>query len=164
MNEITAVSATLISLKTALDLGKAMLDAKGTIDQQKQVFELNRVILAAQESALSANEAQSALLKRIDALERKIADFETWESEKDRYRLFDVGSATGRPSVFVYALKENAGGAETLHYLCAKCFQHKKKSFLQATTRLEMRLRVHSCPECKSEFAFAPVVQPAPQR
>jgi hypothetical protein len=102
MSEVQAVAATLISLKTASDMVKAFLDVRGAIHEQEKIFELQRVILAAHQSALDAQETQAALLQRIRDLEEKISDFETWDSEKERYHLVKVGDE----SVFAYALKK----------------------------------------------------------
>jgi hypothetical protein len=155
MSEFQAVAATLTSIKTAGDMVKAFLDVQGVIKEQAKIFELQRVILAAHQSALESQEAQSTLLERIRTLEKKISDFETWDSEKQRYQMKDVNPTKG--SVIVYALKPEAAGTEPFHLLCAKCFEHRIKSPLQATPRLDMRLRIHICPECKTEYAFGHV-------
>jgi hypothetical protein len=162
MSEIQAVTATLISLKTASDMVKAFLDVRGAVQEQGKIFELQRVILAAHQSALDAQEAQSALLKRIYDLEQKIADFETWDSEKERYGLIKVGDA----SVFAYALKDEAKGTEPFHLLCAKCYQHRKKSILQDTpiSIVASKPRSTFCPECKTTFSFCGVSEPPPTK
>jgi hypothetical protein len=157
MSEVQAVAATLVSLKTAADMLKAFIDVRGAIQEQGKVFELQRVILSAHQSALDAQEAQTTLLTRIGELEKKIADFETWDREKDRYELKNVGV---RGPVLVYAIKESAQGGEPFHLLCPKCYQHRLKSPLQATTEVKIGLRVHLCPECKTEFAFSIVREP----
>jgi hypothetical protein len=69
MSDLRDAAAVLGSLKAAYDLSKAFLDVRGTVQQQGKVFELQSVILAAQQSALSAQEAQSTLSTRISELE-----------------------------------------------------------------------------------------------
>ena len=153
MNEIQAIAATLASLKTAGDMAKAFLDLQGAIKEQGKIFELNRIILSATQSALDAQATQSALLERIRSLEKQISDFETWEREKERYNMKDVNPARG--SVFAYALKPDSAGTEPVHLLCAKCFQHRLKSMLQGSPKIEKGQRIHFCPECKTEYAIA---------
>ena len=162
MSEFQAVAATLASLNTAGNIVKAFLDVRGAIQEQGKIFELQRVILAAHQSALSAQEPQSALLQRIRDLEKQIADFETWEREKPRYQMMDVNPSRG--SVIVYALKEEAKGTEPIHLLCAKCFQHRIKSPLQSSPKTDRGQRVHFCPECKTEYAYGPQDRVGPVR
>jgi U3 small nucleolar ribonucleoprotein component len=51
------------------------------VEIQGKVFELQQVILAAQQDALTANEAQATLLKRIRELEKEVASLKTWQAE-----------------------------------------------------------------------------------
>jgi hypothetical protein len=150
MSEIQAVATTLITLKTASDMVKKFLDVRGAIHEQEKIFELQRVILAAHQSALDAQEAQASLSQRIRDLEKKIADFETWERDKEHYHIVKDGS------VFAYVLKYAAKETESLHLLCAKCYEHRTKSILQMTPQsiVQMKPTNRFCPECKTVFAF----------
>ena len=64
MSEAQAVTVTLASLKMAGDMVKAFLDVRGAIQEQGKIFELQRVILSAHQSALDVQEAQSSLLRK----------------------------------------------------------------------------------------------------
>ncbi len=153
MGEIQAVTATLISLKTASDMVKAFLDVRGAIHEQEKIFELQRVILAAHQSALDSQEAQAALSQHIRDLEKKIADFETWDHESERYHLVKDGS------VFAYALKEDAKETEPLHLLCAKCYEHRTKSILHhriAQSVSNVRVNIISGPEVELVASIVP--------
>jgi hypothetical protein len=145
MSEFQAVASTLVGLKAAGDLVKALLDVQGAIKEQGKVFELQRIILAAHQSALAAQEAQASLLKRINELEQQIADFETWESDKQHYQLEDVGNGS-----LAYVLKEEPGSADQIHKICANCYQHRQKSILQPLTRSMSKFLF--CPSCKTEI------------
>jgi hypothetical protein len=147
MSEVQAVAATLVSLKTAGDMLKAFIDVRGAIQEQGKIFELQRVILSAHQSALDAKEAQTTLLTRIGELEKKIADFDTWESEKERYLLQDVGNGS-----FAYTLKEQTRGTDPIHQICPACYQHRRKSILQPGTRGMKKLLF--CVECKAEMVI----------
>lgn len=152
--DLTTISEAVASLKTASEIAKTIKSLVGTKDTvaQEHIAKLYDAILTAQGSAISAKSDQLSLLQRISDLEKKISDFETWDSEKQRYELKKVGS--GSVPVFVYSLKENASGTEPFHYICPKCFEHRHKSPIQATTRVSAGARVHFCPECKTELHY----------
>jgi hypothetical protein len=98
--------------------------------------------------AFAEQEERGALLREISALEEKLASFEAWSTEQGRYELKDVGAGS-----LAYVIKESVRGAEPVHQLCARCFQHREKSILQPRqTQTEDRL---FCPECKTEIKVA---------
>lgn len=99
-DELKAAGAAMGGLKTAFEMTKTFLDVKGAVEVQGKVFELQRVILAAQQDTFTAQEAQSALLERVRDLEKQIADLQTWEREKERYELAEIISG-----VLAYRLK-----------------------------------------------------------
>jgi hypothetical protein len=146
---VSEIAAAITSLKAAGEIAKAMLDLRDATAFQTQAFELNRQILAAQESAIAANTAQTALIEKIGTLEKEITDLKAWDREKERYQMTDVGNG-----VIAFTRKPDAQGSEPFHMLCANCYEHRKKSYLQPTAQSRQRLRVHRCPDCKSEFEF----------
>jgi hypothetical protein len=153
MTDMTAITAAFQALSGAKILAEGLLSARDISLVSAKVAELNSKIIDAQNGIFAALEERSALVSRIGELEKKIADFETWQHEKNRYELIDLGGQ-GRGSVLAYALKKEAQGTEPFHLLCTKCYQHRIKSPLQATTEIRRAKRVHFCPECKTEFAF----------
>jgi hypothetical protein len=64
----------------------------------------------------------AALVEEVADLKKKIADFETWNTQKQRYSLYQpwVGAS-------VYALKESASGGEPAHWICADCYEKGKR-------------------------------------
>ena len=80
------------SALTAFDLAKGLKDIDDTARRNTAVIEL-------QEKLLIAQSAQAELLERIRTLEEKVANFETWDTEKQRYELKPFGNA------FAYVLK-----------------------------------------------------------
>lgn len=156
MIEMSAIAGVLSSLKAAKDIAEAMVTLRDAAAIQTKVIEFQSKILDAQSSAFAANEERSSLIETVGTLKKQVADLEAWEAEKQRYNLAEVGFG-----VVAYAPKPEMQRAEPFHLLCAHCFERRKKSFLQATQRLEMRLRVHFCPECKTEYAFS-YVRPVP--
>jgi hypothetical protein len=65
-----------VALKTAFDMAKGLKDIDNAVSRNAAVIEL-------QENILAAQQAQAALIKRIDDLEKEVAGFEAWEREKD---------------------------------------------------------------------------------
>jgi hypothetical protein len=157
--DMTTITEAVGALKTAGEIASTLKNllkrdsvAATSHEAEDKITELYGIIMSAQGSALAAYSGQLSLLQTVQELEKRISDFETWDREKTRYEMKDVNP--GRGSVIVYALKPDAAGAEPFHLICAKCYQHRKKSILQATQELRTRLRVHVCPECKADFAF----------
>lgn len=146
-DELKAAGAAATSLKTALDMTKAFLDVKGAVEVQGKVFELQRVILAAQQDTFTAQEAQAALLARVRDLEKQIADLQTWDREKERYELAEL--TTG---VLAYRLKPQPEKTEPDHWLCPNCFDSHKRSVLQKEQWSHGRLQVMVCNSCGAQL------------
>ena len=91
MVDIAAISGALGSIKAAGELANAMLKLHDAKALQEKTIELNRVILSAQQDAIGANAAQTELIAQIRALEKQVADLKSWEADKARYQLADLG-------------------------------------------------------------------------
>jgi CII-binding regulator of phage lambda lysogenization HflD len=72
--------AGLGALKTAFDIAKTLKDMDSAATRNTAIIEL-------QEKLFAARDAQDALLKRIGDLEKQVANFEAWDTEKERYQL-----------------------------------------------------------------------------
>lgn len=148
MTDAATIAAGLQSLKTAFEIGKALLKLGISADIRAQVSEMNERILAAQESAIASREYQSALLSQIDNLEKNIAELETWDAEAETYQLTDIGDLS-RTGLFAYAPKAGTHTAEPPHLLCQECFQNRHKSVLQKQ-ELNGRIPALICQHCKN--------------
>jgi hypothetical protein len=84
-------------------------------------------------------------LNRVGELEKEVARLETWNAEKDRYELKDVGFGS-----LAYVVKEAMRGAEPPHQICATCYQHGRKSILQPRNVSMDKLLI--CPECETQI------------
>lgn len=153
-----AIVGVVGSLKTASDLVGAFLKLRDSAAMLAKVNELQGIIFTAQSSALAAQADQTALLKRIGELEKQIADDETWQREKARYELREVG-----PGSFAYVLKPTTERPEPTHMLCPNCYQHGRPSILQQTDDQSRRYWIHLCPECQTKVAgslrYVPEIQ-----
>ncbi len=137
------VFAGLTALKTAFDIAKGLKD----IDDARR---RNSAIIDLQQALLDAQEAQAALTETIGELKKRVADFETWDAEKQRYELKSLASAG---AALAYAIKPAVHGAEPFHCICAACYQTGKKSILQfkRTILAGGRDQLLECPACKAE-------------
>jgi hypothetical protein len=108
---------------------KAMFDmAKGLKDINDATIR-NGAIIELQEQILAAQQAQTTLLERIDALEKEAARFEAWDTEKNRYELKDLGYGA-----LAYMLKPDARSSEPPHWVCAHCYENRRIFIIQFTT------------------------------
>jgi len=136
------------SLKAAGETIKAMISLRDTAAFQTKAIELQGQISATMADAISAYEAQTAALKRVDELEQEMARLKTWDAEKQRYELKKLG----HEGVFAYALKADAQGPEPAHWICPDCYQNGEKSILQQITRYPGRADVRACQRCSWEI------------
>lgn len=160
MVDIPAISGILVSLKASKDILEAMVGLRGTATFQEKRLELQSKIMDAQGAIFAVNEERTALIERVSNLEKQVADFETWESEKQRYKLkqVDVGA-------FCYAVKNDAQPTEPPHWICAACYGNRKKSILQdngpaSTSGIDSRSRIYKCFECKAEIRVHYLINP----
>jgi rubrerythrin len=131
--------AGLGALKTAFDIAKGLKDIDDTVRRNAAVIEL-------QEKILAAREAQSALLDRVSELEEKVAKFETWNTEKQKYELKDLGGGAS-----AYMLKPDARGAEPPTWVCTNCYEHNHKATLQCIIH-PREGQIWICPSCKNKI------------
>jgi CII-binding regulator of phage lambda lysogenization HflD len=124
----------LSALKTAMDMAKALKDINDATIRNSAVIEL-------QEKILAAREAQTTLLERIGDLEKEVASFEKWNAEKENYQLASIHADT-----FAYVRKPSAEGNVPSHYICATCYEGRKKRILQRADAAHVM-----CPDCKSD-------------
>jgi hypothetical protein len=129
------------ALKTAFDMAKALKDISDATIRNAAVIEL-------QEKILSAQEAQFALVKRVDELEKQVASLETKRSQIQRYQLKDYGTGS-----FAYELKESEAHDEPIHRACAACYQDGHVSILQFSHKSEEQ-DWYNCLRCKTAQHF----------
>ena len=152
MPDLIAISQGLAAVKTLSDITKTAFGLRDSAKLLEAQVEFNRQLAAVQTALATAQNEQSTLTQTIRDLEKKIADFETWEADKQEYQMQNLPSGT-----IVYVLKPDAQTSKPAHYICTKCYEHRNRSILQiiptsiASGTLAIP-RKYRCPECKSEF------------
>lgn len=151
MPDLSAIGAALTSFSTLKNIAQTMIGLHDVQALQTKVIEFNSAIIDAQTKIFLVNEERTALLERIGALEKEVADLEAWETTKDRYELKNT-----KGGGLAWFLKENAQGSEPPHEICAKCYEERKRGFLQPKWRSIAAVQFGSwpmlvCTICKSE-------------
>jgi hypothetical protein len=156
MVDMSAVAGLMTSLRSVVEITKAMKDVRDANLIQTKVFELTREIMSAQGCAIAAQAVQSDLLNSIRELEEKIAQLETWNTEKQRYKLTEIGHG-----MITYTLKDGMENGEPQHHLCASCYNQGQKSVMQTEIRFPGRCEVMVCHFCGSELYISGGRDPA---
>ncbi len=146
---VAEVFAGIGAFKALFDLTKSIKDATDVAARDAAVAELREQIFAAQNRYATA-------IEHIRALEAKVAEFENWDAEKQRYELKDYGGGT-----FAYAIKPGMENGEPPHRLCEKCYQERKKSILHFIDHRDGQDR-YRCYGCNTLFRFGEHKSPPP--
>lgn len=152
MIDAGSIAALLGSLKTAGDIAKGLIELKSIAEIQGKVIELQRIILTAHESALSAQASQAVLLEEKRKLETKLAQIEDWKDEANRYELTDYGGGT-----FAYKLKSGMENGEPIHAICPECYQKRHKSILQTIGFNNWNQKIVHCISCNNKVALGEI-------
>ncbi len=140
------IFAGLSAFKTMFDLAQAMKNMDDAVKRNAAVAELWEQIFAAQTRYAEA-------VERVSTLEEKLASFETWETEKDRYELKKTAAGA-----MVWSLKPDEQGSEQPHQICTNCYENRKRSILQPKPLNMVERQTGGvwprlfCPACKMEI------------
>jgi cell division protein FtsB len=152
MPDLIAIGQSLTALKTLSDIAQTAFGLRDSAKLLEAQVEFNRQILAVQSTLAEAQKEQTTLTQTIRNLEEQITKFETWETDKQQYQMQAL-----RSGAIVYALKPEAQSGKPLHYICARCYENRKRSPLQPAPRSAASIYLsipnkYMCPECKTDF------------
>lgn len=136
------VSAALASLKAAFDILKGMNSLNIDVSVKQQTTELLSSLIAVQSGMLSLQTEYQKLLESNEDLRQQIVQSEQWEETESHYdlRKTTLGGIVRAPNA-------KHPRPDPLYWLCANCFENKKKSILQKSSWGD-----HDplfCPSCK---------------
>lgn len=134
------------SIKTAISLAKSITESISDTKLKIKSIELYDAIIHLQGSILSLQSEYHSLLQDKHSLEKKLMEIESWEKEKTKYVLVEIGKG-----VHVFSLKTEYALSIPCHYICPKCYHDNKKSILVAeyTSSEESK---YACPKCNNFF------------
>jgi hypothetical protein len=143
-----------IEFPAALKLVKEIAATAKRLSETRDEFKINEISISLQrqlidlqnEIALVQSGYQTAL-RAQDELKKKLSERERWEEISSRYRLERVGTVLFS---FIYVPDDKLPSSEPPHWLCAHCFEQKKKSILQY-----IGMNRYQCPSCKTDFAIS---------
>lgn len=144
--DLSDIQAAVSSLGTAVSAARGILDLSATAEVKAKVAELQDALLAAQGAAISATQAQMALVAEVQGLKEQLKEFQDWGGQESRYALISPFKNAGQ----VYALKQEAAGEEKPHFLCTNCFQGKKKVMLNPSGGWGGIPVTLNCPACEA--------------
>lgn len=159
MNELAAGFG---SLNAAMELLKTLNSANTQAKLNEVKLSLQQSILEGQSALSAARENQLAASDRIRQLEQQIMQFEHWEAEAERYELKAIYNGA-----FAYMHKEGMDNGEPPHWLCATCFENRKKSILQTRGQMYSKEQGRSqyanwaCNTCRGEVLVAYTRKPS---
>ena len=144
--DISTISAALSSLNVASKFIKGSIEKIKDEAVREKVEELLNAIIPLMSQIISLQTLNSASIKEKEALEKKLKDIEDWQKESIRYELKELASG-----VYVYGIKEAAKSSEPDHYLCAKCYNERKKAIIQRVLHSYDGMH-YICHTCSSEI------------
>ena len=139
-------SALVASLTGVFNLANSIKDAVDDTKLQLKTADLVSGIIDLQQQVLAMQVEYSSALADKNELEKKLAEAERWELEREKYELCEIVSGN-----FAYVSKSSGGTGPPKHYICANCYEDKKKSILN-TDYIMGENAGYSCPRCKNEF------------
>jgi hypothetical protein len=122
---MTEIVSALASLKTAFDIAKGISSLNVDFSVKEKTTELLDAIISAQSRMLALQSEYQSLLESKNELSKKIMEFEDWGRTESQYDLARIGQAIVRMP------NNNHPTPSFKHYLCANCFDNKKKSILR---------------------------------
>jgi hypothetical protein len=140
------VFAAITSLRSALEVTKAMIGLRDAEAFRAKSIELQGLILESLDKAIEAREAYAAQLDEVRALKAEVADLKQWGAEKENYELRPNWTGS-----VAYMLKPEARGSEPAHWLCPNCYSQGKKSFLLPLSSTNPTKGMYKCATCRTE-------------
>jgi hypothetical protein len=157
MDDISAICQLITSLRSAVEITKAIMDIGNSNTLQTKILDLTKEIMSAQSCALATQSAQLELSQSKRGLEDELAKLRAWNMEKYRYELQTVGSGA-----VAYVLKQSMRGTEPIHWICANCFQIGKKRFLNES-HSDLHFVYYKCQECAGKIRIRKAPQASEQ-
>jgi hypothetical protein len=138
----TEFATALGLLKTITSTTKGLLNAREEAKVNDVAIYLQGIVLDLQSEMMMIQSDYQNVLRSRDELEKKLVEQEAWDKERARYHL---EQGKGLWANFVYALNVKNPAVEPAHWLCAHCYEDKKKSILQARPENKWH-----CPRCNA--------------
>lgn len=147
--EVVSSAAIFAAIKSALGIAKDIKSLRTDQEVSDVRIALTDSILDLQERAAELHDALNAARDRIAELEQQIAEFDSWQEEKGRYTLKQLG----RDAYAYVEAPPTDGGQAAEALLCAHCYGDRKRSILQFQGT-DLAGSVLLCPRCKNRVVY----------
>ncbi len=124
---------TLTTLKEIADAIKSLIDMTHTVKVnaamlgvQEKLLDLQEKLFAHREACFNLQEKYKSVLDECDALKKRLADIEKFQTYANRYTLKKLA-----PGFSAYVLKASAANGEPAHWLCQDCLAHGEIGSIQ---------------------------------
>lgn len=101
------------------------------------------------EQIIAAQTRYAAAIEQVNELKAELGALKTWDSEKQRYELKDLGGG-----FYTYVIKQGQEQGEPLHAICANCYQRGFKSILQTSGHMLAAKHSWNCPACNTQIKY----------
>jgi hypothetical protein len=137
------ITSAISSIRIAYDIAKGIRSLNLEVERNDAISKILEILLSVQADALIMQEKYQTLLNEKNELTQQLMNFETWKKTKTEYGLYFV-----RIGTTVIIPKEGINSPYKTFWLCANCFENKKKSYLQAVMREPIKtiLKCSACP------------------
>ena len=136
MTDITAISASIASIKHAIDIAKALVGVDATIAQAELKLKVAELLEALAEAKLAATEFQDVLAKKEQEIARLTEALATKEEVVRRFAAYYKKGPTGTPVGDPY---------------CLRCWELEKKLFHIVR---DSKAHGNRCTVCSTVFDF----------
>lgn len=143
---ITELASGYAAAKHALTVAKGIAELKTQVEINNAVFEIQQHLLDVQQQLSDAQRKYDELLELKKQSDAALKARDDWDAEAARYKLHEIAKG-----IFVYVLAQPGTGPE--HWLCANCFQNRRKSIFQ---KKFVDRKTHTCPGCSFEINPVP--------
>lgn len=146
-----SVSSAGGAIKNAVGVAREMQSMVTDYQVKEKTTELLDKLLDVQQQQFGLSDLLNSSKEKIIQLEDEKKQYENWESESEYYELFQP-----MPGTIVYRIKPSDEPNHIAIYLCASCYQKRKKSIIQfsATPTVAGRAVVMKCHDCNALYQF----------
>lgn len=146
-------TALIASIKGTIDIVKGLKASNDANTIMKAQSDILEQLFQSRIEAFALHEKASALNSEKEELINKVREFEQWGKTESEYNLKEV-----KPGIFAYVFKESQNLEIPTHWLCANCWNDRKKSIFQKLKRnynittYETYETTHICLRCKTQI------------
>ena len=149
MEPVTALIAAAKALTELNNLAKT-LGNRVPAPVREQISALYDRVSALQNAVLEKQQQAAELAERCRQLEDDLKSVNDWETERKRYTLKQIGELA-----CAYVQEPDGDTPHTPHWLCANCFEDRKKAYLQPGDRSKREYRTWKCQRCNATFVIS---------